>query len=166
MQMNKPIHAVIGVRRIGGTTFYVRRSEHMENYPGVWSLFSTQYDPALVGDVTDLEQVTRIFQDMSAERLGGVRTRAKSYLTSGSSDQNPMGVQVTLHLYEIEFDEEPRLNPRYYTDGAWLTPEQYEECCAEQVCGLCLRLLSDYAWIMGYTSRPFIPHTPHAAVAG
>ena len=45
MENRKPIHAVIGVRRAGGATFYVRRSEYMENYPGVWSLFSIQYDP-------------------------------------------------------------------------------------------------------------------------
>jgi hypothetical protein len=157
MQNRKPIHAVIGVRRAGGATFYVRRSEHMENYPCVWSLFSIQYDPASVEDVTDLKAVTPIFEAMSVQRLGGVPIRVKSYLTSGSSDQNPMDVDVILHLYEIEFDEEPRLNPRYYTDGAWLTAEDYEERCAEQICGLCLRLWSDYAWMMGYTSRPFIP---------
>jgi hypothetical protein len=163
MPNGKPIHAVIGVRRRGGSTFYVRRSEQMENYPGVWSLFSLQYDPARVPDVKDLRAVRPIFENMSAQRLGGVPVRVKSYLTSGSSDQNPMGVDVSLHLYEIEFDEEPRLNEEYYTDGAWLSAEQYEEHCAEQVCGLCIRLWADYAWIMGYTDRPFIPRTPYEA---
>ncbi|MER8388340.1 hypothetical protein NKH14_22970 [Mesorhizobium sp. M1380] len=163
MQERKPIHAVIGVRRAGGATFYVRRSEHMENYPGVWSLFSIQYDPVSVADVADLAAVAPLFETMSAQRLGGVPVRVKSYLTWGSSDRNPMGVEVTLHLYEIEFDEEPRLNERYYTDGIWLTAEEYEERCAEQVCGLCLRLWSDYAWIMGYTDRPFIPHVYNEA---
>jgi hypothetical protein len=133
----------------------------MENYPGVWSLFSMQYDSTKVAEVTDLEAVTPLFKAMSVQRLGGVPVRVKSYLTSGSSDQNKMGVQVTLHLYEIEFDEEPRLNERYYTDGAWLTAEEFEARCAQQICGLCLRLWSDYAWIMGYTDRPFIPHTAH-----
>lgn len=161
MSAKTPIDAVIGVRRAGGSTFYVRRSDHMENYPGVWSLFSLQYDPAALADVTDLNSVAPIFQRMSEQRLGGVPIRVKSYLTSGSSDRNPMGVNVTLHLYEIEFDEEPRLNGRYYTDGAWLTAEDYETRCAEQVCGLCLRLWSDYAWMRGYTDRPFIPHTAH-----
>jgi hypothetical protein len=161
MQNTKAIHAVIGVRRAGGETFYVRRSEHMENYPGVWSLFSIQYDPASVADVTDLEAVTPLFKAMSAQRLGGVPVRVQSYLTSGSSDQNPMGVEVTLHLYEIEFGAEPRLNERYYTDGAWLKAKDYEQRCAAQVCGLCLRLWSDYAWMMGYTDRPFIPHTSY-----
>jgi hypothetical protein len=165
MGSKKPIHAVIGVRRAGGATFYVRRSEQMENYPGVWSLFSTQYDPATVADVTDTGAVTPLFEAMSSQRLGGIPIKVKSYLTSGSSDQNSMGVEVTLHLYEIEFDEEPRFNERYYTDGAWLTAEEYEDRCAEQVCGLCLRLWSDYAWIMGYTDRPFIPHRASETVA-
>ncbi|MER9690020.1 MULTISPECIES: hypothetical protein [unclassified Mesorhizobium] len=159
MQSEKPIHAVIGVRRSGDATFYVHRSQFMENYPGVWSLFSIQYDPGAIADITDLEAVTPLFEKMSAQRLGGVPIRVKSYLTQGASDQNPMGIDVQLHLYEIELDEEPRLNPRYYTEGAWLTAEDYEERCAKQVCGLCLRLWSDYAWIMGYTDRPFIPHT-------
>jgi hypothetical protein len=165
MENRKPIHAVIGVRRAGSATFYVRRSEHMDNYPGVWSLFSIQYDPASVEDVADLEAMKPIFDAMSVQRLGGVPVRVKSYLTSGSSDKNPMGVDVTLHLYEIELDEEPHLNQRYYTDGAWLTAEEYEEHCAEEVCGLCLRLWSDYAWMMGYTDRPFIPHTSNEPVA-
>jgi len=137
----------------------------MENYPGVWSLFSTQYDPASVEDVTDLEAVRPIFEAMSLQRLGGVPIRVKSYLTAGSSDKNPMGVNVTLHLYEIELDEEPRLNKRYYTDGVWLSAAEYEERCAEEVCGLCLRLWADYAWMKGYTDRPFIPHRSHEAVA-
>jgi hypothetical protein len=90
MSGKKPIHAVIGVRRAGGATFYVRRSEHMENYPGVWSLFSIQYDPAAVADVTDLQAVTPLFEMMSSQRLGGVPIKVKSYLTSGSSDQNSL----------------------------------------------------------------------------
>lgn len=165
MSSGKPIDAVIGVRRIGGNTFYVRRSERMQNYPGVWSLFSIQHDPAKLTDIRDLAAAQPLFDAMSAERLGGVPVRIKSYLTSGSSDLNPMDVDVTLHLYEIEFDDEPVLNPRYYTDGAWLSAEEYEERCAEQVCGLCLRLWSDYAWMHGYTDRPFIPRTPYEAAA-
>ena len=161
----RPIDAVIGVRRSGGSTFYVQRSEHMENYPGVWSLFSIQHDPVTLPDVTDAAAAQSLFDAMSAQRLGGVPVRVKSYLTSGSSDMNPMGVEVTLHLYEIDFDEEPVLNERYYTAGAWLTAEEYEERCAEQVCGLCLRLWSDYAWLQGFTDRPFIPRIPYERAA-
>ncbi len=158
MGSGRPINAVIGVRRKAGSTFYVKRSEHMTNYPNVWSLFSIQHDPATLPDVTDIAAAQPLFDAMSAERLGGVPVTVKSYLTSGSSDLNPMDVDVTLHLFEIDFDVEPVLNPRYYTDAAWLSAEEYEERCAEQVCGLCLRLWSDYAWIMGYTDRPFVPH--------
>lgn len=158
MPKEKQIHAVIGVRRAKEKTFYVRRSDQMENYPGVWSLFSIQYDPRAVADMRDIAAVTPLFGAMSNERLGGVGVRVISYLTSGSSDRNPMGADVNLHLYEIEFDEEPMLNSRFYTHGAWLSAEEYEERCAEQVCGLCLRLWSDYAWLKGYTDRPFIPH--------
>lgn len=167
MSIGRPINAVIGVRRVGGSTFYVKRSPQMQNYPDVWSLFSIQHDPVGLPDVTDLAAAQPLFDAMSAERLGGVPVTVQSYLTSGSSDLNPMGVDVNLHLYEIDFKIEPALNPRYYTDAAWLTAEQYEDRCAEQVCGLCLRLWADYAWLMGHTDRPFIPHRPYdgAAVA-
>lgn len=165
MSNGKPIDAVIGVRRVGGSTFYVRRSMHMSNYPNVWSLFSIQHDPVALPDVTDLAAAQPLFDAMSVERLGGVPVLVKSYLTSGSSDQNPMGIDVTLHLYEIDFAHEPVLNARYYTDADWLTAEQYEDRCADQVCGLCLRLWSDYAWLKGYTDRPFVPRMPHEVAA-
>jgi hypothetical protein len=158
-----PIHAVIGVRHNGPSTFYVKRSLEMENYPGVWSLFSIRHRPEDLPDARDLQAAGRLFERMSAERLGGVPVRVKEHLIEGASDQNPMNTWVTLQLYEIELLEEPILNPRYYTEGDWLSPQEYEERCAEQRCGLCLRLWSDYAWIMGITDRPFIPHTQHAA---
>ena len=165
MTKGRPINAVIGVRRRGGSTYYVRRSDEMENYPGVWSLFSIQYEPSDLADVRDLDAAQPLFDAMSAQRLGGVPVRISRYLTSGSSDLNPMNVDVTLHLYEIEFDEEPHLNPRYYTASDWLDADEYEDRCAEQVCGLCLRLWSDYAWLSGYTDRPFVPHTPYHQAA-
>jgi hypothetical protein len=92
---------------------------------------------------------------MSAERLGGVPLNVSKHLCSGSSDMNPMGTTVNLNLYQIELPEEPRLNPTYYSDGAWLTPDEYEDRCADQICGLCLRLWADYAWLTGLTDRPF-----------
>ena len=159
---NMPIRAVIGVRHKGPSTFYVRRSLEMANYPGVWSLFSIQYTPEELPDPADLAAASRLFQRMSAERLGGVPVQAREYLTEGASDQNPMNAWVSLQLYEIDLPEEPVLNPHYYTGSDWLMPEEYEERCAEQRCGLCLRLWSDYAWCMGITDRPFIPHTSHS----
>lgn len=155
----KPIDAVIGVRRRGPTTWYVRRSQLMSNYKGVWSLPSIKFDPATLPDVHDLSVVQPLFDALSSERLGGVPIRVLSHLTSGSSDMNPMGVDVTLHLYEIDVPEEPVLQPRYYVDQAWMTAEQYEEASRGQPCGLCTRLWGDHAWLNGWADRPFIAHT-------
>jgi hypothetical protein len=153
--MRDPIHAIIGVRTSGPATFYVKRSLEMANYPGVWSLLSIQFRPEQLCDPrTDLPVVAELFQRMSVERLGGVPIKVQKYLTSGSSNDNPMNVDVRLHLYEVSFEDE-RLNPKYYTEGAWLRPEEYDERCADQICGLCLRLWADYAWMNGITDRPF-----------
>jgi hypothetical protein len=159
MTIHKPINAVIGVRHRGPSTYYVKRSEEMANYPSVWSLMSIQFQTYQLPDPLDLGAAGRLLQEMSDERLGGVSIAPVRYLTSGSSDVNPMGVDVTLHLYEMELAREPILNARYYTDAAWLTPDEYEHRCAEQVCGLCLRLWADYAWMAQITDRPFIPRT-------
>lgn len=157
MKQKQQIHAVIGVWHRAASTYYVRRSTEMQNYPGVWSLFSIQFQP---WELTDPKQlggvIDELFRRMSRERLGGVPIEVIKYLTSGSSDDNPMDADVHLHLYEVALADEPRLNPRYYIDGTWLTPEEYEDCCADQMCGLCLRLWADYAWLNGYTNRPFL----------
>ena len=157
MKQKQPIHAVIGVRYHGASTYYVKRSLKMANYPGVWSLFSIQFKPHELRNPKQVGgEVDELFGRMSEGRLGGVPVKVKSYLTSGSSDENPMGVEVNLHLYEVALAEEPRLDPRYYTDAAWLRPEEYEHLCAGQACGLCLRLWADYAWMTGLTERPFM----------
>jgi hypothetical protein len=156
-ERKEPIHAVIGVRHRGSLTYYVKRSLAMPNYPGVWSLFSFQFNPLELPDPTLVGgAVEGIFCRMSRERLGGVPVGVTRYLTSGASDDNPMGVDVSLHLYEITLPEEPRLNELYYTDGAWLRPDEYENRCADQMCGLCLRLWADYAWLTGLIARPFM----------
>lgn len=152
-----PIHAVIGVRHDGPLTWYVRRSDGMANYPGVWSLPSIQFPAADLPDVGDLDAVAGHFSRLSAQRLGGVDLRVLGHLTSGSSDMNPMGVDVTLHLYRIEFAEEPSLDPAYYVEAGWLSPVGYELRSAGQPCGLCTRLWSDHAWLTGITDRPFVP---------
>src|SRR4051812_11521045 len=97
----QPIYAIIGVRHKGPSTFYVKRSMEMENYPGVWSLFSIQYRPEQLLDPNDLEAASRLFERMSAERLGGVPIRVKEHLTEGASDENPMNRWVSLQLYEV-----------------------------------------------------------------
>lgn len=154
----RPIDAVIGVRRNGPLTWYVRRSQLMSNYKGVWSLPSIKFDPSTLPDVSDASRVQPLFDAMSHERLGGVPIRVLSHITSGSSDMNPMGVDVTLHLYEIELGRDPVLEPRYYVDQEWMTAERYEDASRGQMCGLCTRLWADHAWLMGWSDRPFIPH--------
>lgn len=151
-----PLHAVIGVWHRGDVAYYVRRSEKMENYPGLWSLFSTQFLPEELTDAKDLSAAQRLMERMSYERLYGEPVTVMDHLISGDSDDNPIGRHVYLHLYEIELEKEPRLNLDFYTEGAWLTPGEYEQRTAGLRCGLCLRLWSDYAWLAGISDRPFI----------
>ena len=151
------LHAVIGVRFKGGLTYYVQRSDKMENYPSVWSLLSIQFEPKELPDPKNLTRVQIFMEKMSDERLGGVSIQTKNHLISGDTTDNPFDKHVYLHLYEVEFSEEPILNPDYYSDAEWLTAEEYEDRSANQRCGLCLRLWSDYAWMAGFTDRPFVP---------
>lgn len=156
-QISKPLlHAIIGVWHSGPITYYVKRSEKMQNYPGLWSLFSIQFRPEELSDPEDLSSVQRLMQKLSKERLYGEPVTVKAHLISGDSDNNPIDRHVFLHLYEIELGKEPELNPNYYDDGAWLTPEEYERRSAGRRCGLCLRLWSDYAWLAGLSDRPFV----------
>ena len=159
------LFGIIGVAYRGNRTFYVRRSRQMRNYPGVWSLPLIQFDPNELPDSRDLNNVQSYIDQISAERLGGVRIKVKEFLTSGDSDVNPIGRHVYLYLYRIELGRKPRLNPDYYTDMDWMTAEQFERCSIGQSCGLCIRLWSDYAWLKGITDRPFIPHPLEASYA-
>src|SRR6266536_4468826 len=120
------LFGVIGVWYRGDRTFYVKRSEKMRNYPGVWSLPSIQFDPAVLADKGDLDAVQRYVDRMSAERFGGVPIKTLEFLTSGDSDENPIRMHVFLNLYRIEMRSEPVLNPEYYTDMKWMTAEEYE----------------------------------------
>ncbi len=152
----QPITAVIGVRHDGPLTWYVRRSERMANYPGVWSLPSIQFAPVELPDIHDLDRVSGHFSRLSAERLGGVPVEVRRHLTSGTSDMNPMGVDVTLHLYLIDLPEEPTLDPAFYVESGWLDAAEYDDRSAGQPCGLCTRLWGDYAWLTGIADRPFL----------
>ena len=150
------LHAVIGVRYSGNRTFYVKRSRKMANYPGVWSLPSIQFERKQLPDPTNLFTVRNLMEKLSRERLGGFPIEVRSFLTAGDSAENPVGKHVFLYLYKIEMPREPRLNPDYYTEAAWLTAREYEQRSAGEPCGLCLRLWSDYAWMSGITDRPFV----------
>jgi hypothetical protein len=152
-----PIHAVIGVRHVGPSTWYVRRSALMANYPDVWSLPSVRYDPKAFVDPEDLVAAGERFARLSEERLGGAEIRVGRFLVEDASDMNPMGVDVTLRLYEIDIAEPLITNPDFYVESSWMSPEEYERASAGQPCGQCLRMWSDWAWLNGITDRPFVP---------
>lgn len=155
--LEESLTAVIGVWFRDGRTYYVKRSDKMKNYPGLWSLFSLQYRSTELSNPLDLTDVQVLMKRMSKERLRGREIGVKRHLVSGDSDANPMNKHVFLHLYEIRMAKEPDLNLNYYTAGAWLTATQYEQRNAGTQCGLCLRLWSDYAWLSGIHDRPFVP---------
>lgn len=152
-----PIHAVIGVRHDGPKTWYVKRSMKMENYPGVWSLPSIRCDPADLRNPSDLSVAQANFDRLSAQRLGGAPLKVRRFLLIDTSDMNPMGVDVTLAMYEIEAPEDLDLVREFYVDSAWMMPADYELASAGQPCGMCLRMWSDWAWLNGITDRPFVP---------
>lgn len=141
----KSLHAAIGVCFSGDLTYYVKRSDKMENYPSVWSLFSIQFNPEKINS-ENLGHVQQLMDKMSYERLMGTPVSVIKRLTSGNSDRNPYGIDVHLYLYRIEFLTRPRLNPDYYTDAAWLTDEEYEIKTADMACGLCTKLWANYTW--------------------
>ena len=149
------IEAVIGVWFGDGRTFYVKRSERMENYPNAWSLLSIQFTPEELPDFTDLSAAQKVMDRMSEERLGGVPVRLVRYLKSARCSDNPMDVPVTLHLYQIELEREPELNPKYYVDSAWFTPEEYVKASENATCGLCMRMWSDYCYQSGLSKVRF-----------
>ena len=151
------IEAVIGVWLKDGRTLYVKRSGRMENYPNVWSLLSIQFTPEELPDFTDLEAAEKVMERMSEERLGGVPVRLIHYLKSSRCSDNPMHVPVTLHMYQIELEREPELNPEYYLDSAWFTPEEYMKATENATCGLCMRMWSDYCYQSGLSNVRFAP---------
>lgn len=165
--MPRVIRAFIGVRKVGARTWYVRRSEKMENYPGVLSLPSIQFEEGDIVDPRELQDAQYIAERLSAERFMGVPIKVMGHLISGKGSNNPMGALVILHLYEISLGlhehassiagEGSQLNPDYYSESEWLTPEQYEERSAGDVCGLCLRLYSKWYMREGLIDRPFAP---------
>lgn len=155
--LGEHIDAVIGVWTRGGRTFYVRRSATMENYPNVWSLLSIQYAPDELPNFLDLPSVQRVMDRMSKQRLAGAAVRVVRHLKSARCSDNPMGARVALHLYQVELDSEPELNPAYYTDWAWFTPEEYIRASANSTCGLCMRMWSDYCVENGLCEARFAP---------
>lgn len=140
----KRLHAVIGVWAKEDKTFYVKRSETMENYPGVWSLFSIQFQASLLPAIPSTKDVGGLFNKMSSERLQGSDLEVKKYLTSSQCKKNPINKHVFLHMYELHFRNTPVLNRKYYSDGIWMTREEYLEESKDMKCGLCVRMWADH----------------------
>ncbi len=135
----RTIQAVIGVWVRDERAFYVRRSNEMENYPDVWGLLSIQFTNEQLPNPFDVEAVQRLMQRMSDERLCNTPIRTVGYITTAQSTDNPMHALVRLHLYEVELDEEPELNRRYYVEAAWFTPGEHKIANSLTICGLCTR---------------------------
>ena len=149
------IEAVIGAWLKDGRTYYVKRSPEMRNYPNTWSLLSIQFTKEEFPDFTDLQAAQRVMNRMAEERLGGVPVKLVRYVKSSRCSDNPMHVPVTLHMYEIELEGEPKLNPRYYVDSGWFTPEEYRKASENATCGLCMRMWSDYCYQSGLSKVRF-----------
>lgn len=157
--LNLPcITAVIGVWTRGDQTYYVHRSETMQNYPGAWSLFSEQFNPDEV-DPDDPVQVKRIFERMSERRLGGIHLKVGPIISARSRYNHSLGSSVTLRLFEIELEDEPILNPEFYSEGAWLTNDEFRKRVTAVPCGMCTRMLSDYRMQRGEIDEPLVELT-------
>lgn len=151
----RKLSAVIGIWHRENETYYVQRSEKMQNYPSLWSLFSKQFLPDDLHDPSDLYKAQGIMDQMSVERLCGAQVKVLEHITSGTSASNPIRMHVTLHLYLLEFPTEPKLNPDFYSEGTWLTFNEFEEKINKSTCGSCTRMWWDHAWFKNWVNRPF-----------
>ncbi len=139
----RELHAVIAVWHRDSKTYYVKRSDSMENYPGVWTHMSVKFRLEELPDSRELDAAQVIMDRLSAERLGGTDIRVVELLSAATSSTNPINVCVHLSMYRVELAAEPRLNPRFYTDGKWMTHEEYA-FLDNPPCGTCIRMWSDY----------------------
>lgn len=155
MEGEPELHAVIGIWTRGEETYFIKRSEQMENYPDVWTLFSIQYEPDEIDDPKNLGQAQIIMNRMSEERLYGSPVTVNQHILTEESDENPIDTYVHLDLYEIEFPQEPSLNPRYYVGGEWLTLDEYASRNTSETCGSCMRMYWDWAWMQNKVDKPF-----------
>ena len=153
------VHAIIGVwHERDGKAYYVKRADTMENYPGVWSLFSERFDP-LKYDWKTPDGVQKILDVMSVRRLGGVPIKMVRLLNSARNMSLPR-MLVALHLFEITLEREPELNDEFYATGAWLTPDEFRERTAKARCGVCTQMWSKWCVKEGLVSAPFVASVP------
>ena len=155
MNTKSPIYALIGVWSRNGLTYTVQRSQDMENYPSVWSLFSERFDPSTC-DPLDRDDVTNVFNRMSRNRAGGVPVTVGKMLSVRSRLNEKLGYRVSLWMYEIELANEPQLNPAFYSDSDWLTNDEIRKRVSAVSCGMCTRMLSDYRMRRGEIQEPLV----------
>jgi len=139
MNAEPELYAVIGVWVRENETFYVKRSDSME-------------------DPSELARASEIMKKMAEERLYDADITTEKHILSEESKNNPIDTYVHLDLYKVELPDEPKLNPRYYQDGRWLSFEEYTEMAKNQTCGSCMRMYWDWAWMEGRVGRAF-PHS-------
>ena len=98
----KEIEAVIGVWYKDGRTFYVKRSDQMENYPNVWSLLSIQFFPEELPDFTDLEATQKLLTKFVKDHinnsadifLANLLDRVKSFASKIHDDMTMIVIKV------------------------------------------------------------------------
>jgi len=152
--MAKPeLHAIIGVIHQGSTTFYVKRSNAIEAYPGVWSLLSVRASREELRDFLDLMQIQQCVDRMSSERLVSTPLTVKRFITSAQCDKQDH--RLYLYMYELESPVVPKLNPKYYSDFRFMDPAEYEQLSKDLMCGLCVSMWSRYCVKYGLTDRLF-----------
>ncbi len=147
------LHAIIGVATQGKWVLYVKRSELMENYPGVWSLLSHRVTRDEISKFWHYSAVQPFFERMSEERLEGIPIRVDKFLTAAYCDK--LDHRLYLYMYQLRCDTVPKLNPHYYTEARFMTAEEYLEARQGGMCGLCLSMWSQYCLKNGLVDKPF-----------
>lgn len=152
----EPIRAFIGAWKKGDKTYYVKRSDKMENYPGVWSLFSMQIPWEKFTELPqDRDLALDIMQTISNQRLGGLEVTNALWISGAESFRTELGKSVALHLYRVELIGEPKLNPYFYSEGAFLTADEFRSM-DKMPCGTCVRMWSKHGINKGYWTEHLV----------
>lgn len=134
----------------GTKVLWVRRSSKMNNYPGIWTLFSQQYSPEEILGAKDLAGAKEVFNRMASERLLGAPITIEAYLDQTSGFSDDLKREVHLMLYKIEFPWGLKLNEDYYTYAQWLTWDEHFKYHKQPSCGMCTRLFQDWSYLKGH----------------
>ncbi len=142
------LHTACGAWCNGDKTYYVKHSENIWDCPGARSLFSIHFSPDELPVPQNLRKARVLMERMSKLRLYDAPIQVSSYLTSKDSKEDHGQKLAQLHIYKIEFQDilfPPRLNPGFYSEGAWLSPEQILEKIDGKTPGAGIRAWLDYS---------------------